>query len=487
MKERRIVPSRSRRVALLGGVALAALVLLGGAGLPPREARAAAVALLMAAWWVTEAAPIAVTSLLPLALFPLLGVRSARAAAAAFADPAILLFLGGFLLALAMEAQGLARRVATSIAASRAGARPALLLGAFALATFTLSAWINNTATTMIMLPVALAATARSEPGLAKAVMLATAYFSSIGGVVTPIGTAPNILFFGNAARLAVAPRIGFLGWIAIALPIGLLVGLAAWGILAWRFRVPWRGGESAALAARALLAGLGRPTAGERRVGVLFLAAVALWVTRQDADLGGLRFTGWQSRLALPALPWDGIVAIAAGALALLVPSGARRPLLTAREAWRGIPWGIVLLLGGGFALADGLEASGLAARVGNAVASLRGVPTLLLVLAVTATMTFLSELTSNTAQASLVLPLMAAAAPAADVHPYILMVPAVLSCSLAFMMPAGTPPDAIVFASGRVTLPEMAGVGLLLNLVAVAVTTLAAPFLLRLVCGVG
>lgn len=469
-----------RRIAFWLGPALSIAISVTPIGLEPSEARAAAVAILMATWWVSEVVPLPVTALLPLLLFPLLGVRGSREISAAYADPAIFLFLGGFILALAVETQGLAGRAASAIATSPLGARPAWLLGAFCLATLSLSAWINNTATTMIMLPVALAISARAPEGLAKALLLAAAYYASIGGVATPIGTAPNILFAGTAARLGLEPKISFLAWMAAAAPIALAVGTAGWLILVRMFRLPWRvEGSSFDLAGEARRPA--RWTTGERRVAWIFAAAVLLWITRQDATIGSFVFRGWESCLGLTGSLSDAVPAIGIALACLCLGDGRGRVLVTWDEAERGVPWGIILLLGGSFALADGLQASGLAARLGGAVAGAGPLPLLVTVLLVTASMTFLSEVTSNTAQAGLVLPLMATAAEGLGRHPYLFMFPAVLACSLAFMMPAGTPPNAIVFATGRLKLREMARVGLLLNLASIAVVTLLAPLLLR------
>ncbi len=479
-------PGQSREVRpipTLIGLGAAALLLILPLGLSAHESRAAAVATLMAAWWLSEAVPLPVTALLPLALFPVLGVRTAKEMATAFADPAIFLFLGGFLLALAMEQQGLARRVAFRIAGSRVGARPALLVGALAAATFFLSAWINNTATTMILLPVAMAASVRSDTGTAKALILATAFFSSIGGIVTPIGTAPNVLFFGTAARLELTPPIGFLTWVAITLPVALVVAVAGWLILVAQFRVPWRKTDPTLVAeARAQHGELGRLTPGEARIAVLFTSAALLWISRENVTIGSFHWIGWSERLGLGAHVTDATVAMVIGLLVMLVSDGRGRSLLPWRDAERNLPWGMLLLLGGGFMLADGLQASGLAARIGHAVAALGGAPDAIVALGVAGSMTFLSELTSNTAQAGLVLPLMAASAEAIGAHPYTLMIPAVLACSLAFMMPAGTPPNAIAFATGRVRLPEMARAGLWFNLVAIVVNGLLTPILLRI-----
>jgi solute carrier family 13 (sodium-dependent dicarboxylate transporter), member 2/3/5 len=477
---------RWRGRAASGGLGVGlALVAMGLAPAdPPGVSYMAGVAVLMAAWWVMEVVPLYVTALLPLVLFPLLGIEDMRPTAAAYGNPTIFLFLGGFLLALGLQRSRLHRRVALAIVGA-IGGRPRRLVLGFMLATAALSMWISNTASGMVMLPIALSvldeARAHGEAKqvgvLGTAIMLGVAYSADIGGMATPVGTPPNLVLMEILPRLYPdAPPIGFGQWMLLGLPLGVCFLASGWLLLAY-FLFPlseesvFGGGETLDRAR----AELGPVRRDEVTSGLVFAVTALLWVTGADLQLGeGLYVPGWRSALGLEQVS-DAAVAVAGAVTLFLLPS-AERPgeaLLDWDAAQKGVPWGLLLLFGGGFALAAGFKTSGLSAVVGGALGELQGAPPLALVALVCVVLTFLTELTSNTATTTLVLPILAQGALSLGVDPRALMIPATLSASCAFMMPVASPTQAIVFGSGYVTIREMVRAGIWFNLLGVALVT--------------
>lgn len=430
----------------------------------PREAQlTAAVAVCMALWWVLAVLPMTVTALVPLVAFPLLGVASIQKVASPYANHVLFLMLGGFVLGHGMETVGLHRRLTASLLSPawvRAGPRQVLL--ALMLSCALLSALVSNTATTVMLLPVAvsLAGAAGLEGRGRAGFVLGLAYAASIGGTATLVGTPPN-------AVLAGLVEISFARWLSIGLPFATVALLAAWWVVgAWMVpatgapvhapqRAPWTIGEA----------------------GVTGVVAVAMlaWLTRRPLDLGAVEIPGWSSLLADPALVTDAWVAIAAAIALFVLPSGRedRAFLMSWSETERAVPWGVILLLGGGFSLAKTIESSGLTAWLASSVATLGDLPQVAGIAALCLGMTFLTELTSNTATSQIVLPLLLAAAPVAGVDPLLWMVPATLSASCAFMMPIATAPNAIASEAGGVRGGDMALCGLVLNLACVAIAT--------------
>ena len=479
-------PSRRRRLAgLLIGIAMfvALLALPPPDGLAVAPWRVAAVASLLAIFWLTEAVPIAVTALLPVVLFPTLGVQSVSAATAPYGDPIVFLFLGGFVIALAIERWNLHRRIALTVL-SYVGAREDRQIAGFMIATGGLSMWVSNTATVALMLPVALAIVPRDERGaldpakrsFATALMLSVAYGASCGGLMTLIGTPPNALLAGFM-RSTYDVDIGFGQWLAIGIPVGLVMGVFTWWLLTralysiGRAELP---GARAAIGAQ--LAAMGRATVAEKRVALVFATTALLWIFRPL--LAG----------AVPQLQLsDTTIAIAASLAFFFIPNGMERDryLLTWQYVER-LPWGVLLLFGGGLSLANAVADSGLAAWIGSELSGLQALPVVVLVLAVTVLLVFLTELTSNTATAATFLPVVAALAVSLGQSPLLFAVPAVLGVSLAFMLPVATPPNAIVFGSGFVTIPQMVWAGLWLNLFGIVVIMAAVYSLLGPVFGI-
>jgi sodium-dependent dicarboxylate transporter 2/3/5 len=462
---------RRRHIGLLLGPLLFLLILLlpQPEGMAPAAQRVAAITVLMAVWWISEAIPIAATALLPIVLFPLLDVMTTAQSTSGYANHLIYLFLGGFLIAMAMQKWQLHRRLALHTI-RLVGFSPSRTVLGFMLATAFLSMWISNTATAMMMLPIGMAvvATRRStEEGdnLGPALMLGIAYAASIGGVATLIGTPPNAILAGVLEK-STGTTIGFAQWLGFALPLSLLMLLIAWLYLT-RIAYPTKG--SGASGTRELLhkelTQLGPLRREELWVLLIFLAVAGAWLLR------GLLKAPWLEGVG------DATIAMAGACLLFLIPTDWRRGefLLDWQSAVK-LPWEIIILFGGGFTLAGGFAESGLTAWLVGQLGLLQETPPWLLIALVTLLVIFLTEVTSNTATATIVLPVMGALAGAMGMAATALMVPAAIAASYAFMLPVATPPNAIVFSSGAITIPQMARAGLWMNLVAALLITLFA-----------
>ncbi len=441
-------------------------------GLEGNAKLVAGIALWMAVWWVTEAAPLAATSLVPIVMFPLLGVQSIRDVTPNYANHMVFLFFGGFVLALAVEASNLHERVAL-VVLDTIGSSPRRLVWGFLLVTAGLSMWLSNTATTLMLLPIAAGVVARVEdPRAGSRMFLAVAYGASVGGMATLVGTPPNLVLAGMAPELLPdLPQLTFGGWMLFGLPL-VMVLIPILGLRLGRGLAGGRGGSEAITAARSAL---GPVTSHEKRAAALFLLTAVAWITRPGFDFGAVHLPGWGELLAHGAMVSDAVPAVAAAVLATLLPAGTKdgRRMISWVEVHDGVPWGILLLFGGGFALADAVRVSGLEHWLAGLLGGLAGLPLPFVILALCVVATFTTELTSNTATATLLMPVMAALSGVLDVPPYLLMVAATLSCSCAFMLPVATPPNAIVIGSGHVTPRMMAREGLWLNLVVAVVLT--------------
>ncbi len=432
-------------------------------GLSPEAWRVVSLAALMVAWWVTEAIPIAATALLPLAALPLLGAATMKDAASPYADPIVFLFIGGFILAACVERWRLHERIALSIA-SVAGGRPVALVGGFMIASMLISMWISNTATTLMLAPIAIGAAramsggGKADLALGGALTLGVAHAATIGGIGTPVGTPTNLIdiaFFERAGE-----PIAFIDWMARALPIMLLMMPVAWLVLCWPlFGKGHARFEAIGSVVKDALKALGPLTRPETRIGVVFALVALAWMTRTELvklpGLGALSDTG---------------IAVA-GALALFfVPSGrgASEKLIDWRTAER-IPWGIAILFGGGLSLAAAMETTGLAAWIGDWISGLDGLSAFALVGLLVVTTILVSELASNVATLTSMLPVVAAVATATDTPLQQLAFPVALAASFAFMLPVATAPNAIAYSSGLVTLKRMLSVGFALNVAAI------------------
>ena len=448
---------------------------LPGFNLTKEAAATAGVVLMMASFWISQCLPIPVTSLIPIVLFPILGIAKSATTVKYYADNNIYLFLGGFIIALAIEKWNLHKRIALSITALL-GSSPGKIVMGFMLGTGFMSMWISNTATAMIMLPIGLAVisemgkTSEENRHFPLVLMLAIAYAASIGGLATPIGTPPNILFLGVFEKdFPNAPIISFFNWIVAFLPLVVILLPLTWFIIA---KVVFPIGKTAPLS-RLIIKGelkkLGRMDSAEKRVLVIFVITALLWVFRNDINTGLFTIPGWSNLLPNPGFIHDATVAIFMAIILFIIPAGKSHPrqfLMDWHTAVK-LPWGILLLFGGGFAIAGGFSASGLDKTIGMALRPYLVFHPIIIVLMVCLLLTFLTELTSNTATAAALLPIMKGAAVALNLNPLLLMIPATISASMAFMLPVATPPNAIVFSSGRIKMSEMARSGLVLNLV--------------------
>ncbi len=458
-----------------------------------------AIAVLMATWWVTEAIPIPATALLPIVLFPLTGIMKGAEVAREYMSWLILLFLGGFLIAIAVERWNLHRRIALHILSVIGGQPHRLVLG-FMVATAFLSMWLSNTATTMMMMPMAISLivlyedlnerrlrTGQAVDPLAQnfplVLMLGLAHSASIGGTATLIGTPPNGVLVTQFQQIFPnAPAISFAQWMAFASPFSFLFLIVAWLLLSRViFPLPASSPFSGKTFIREEIERLGPITPEEKRVAFVFAGVALLWMTRKSIAFGSaLTLRGWSSLFSeqsgIGAMIDDGTVSITMALLLFLIPASREKGgRLMDWQATRAVPWGILLLFGGGLALAKGFEVSGLSAWIGSRFEVLAGAPAAAMVASVVAIVAGLTELTSNTATASMSLPIMASLARAIEAHPLLLMIPAALAASCAFVLPVSTPPNAIVYGSGRVPITKMIKAGLIMEVVAlVMITTL-------------
>ncbi len=468
------------------------LVILGlpaPEGMNDHAQRTAAIAGLMVFWWISEALPLSATALVPLALFPALGVLSAKDVSAAYGNPNIFLFAGGFFIAMAMQKWNLHERIALNVV-KRTGSKPQTLVWGFMLATALLSMWISNTATAVMMLPIALAvidtitknAKGTGADQFGVCVLLGIAYAASIGGVATLIGTPPNGVFLSQFAGLYPnAGEIGFLQWMLVGVPLSAILLPATWFLLT---RVLFRfDGLSMQDVDRVIddrLSALGKMNRGEKLVLTVWLATAAAWIFRSDIDLGEIVIPGWARWFPEPAYLHNGTIAIISAMVLFVLPVDLKKGEFALDWDWaKRIPWGILILFGGGLALAVGFDRSGLVLWLGEKLTALQGVPPVIVIAAIALLLTFVTELTSNVATAAIMMPILGGAlAPALGVNPLLLMIPAAISASCAFMLPVATPPNAIVFGGGQLTVPQMARAGLGLNLIGVLLITILTYF---------
>lgn len=476
-------PLSLRLVAIVVGPALALTVyaLLAGSGLDHAPRAVAGVGVWMALWWMTEAVHLAVTSLLPVLLFPMLGVSTLGQAAAPFVDPLVVLFFAGFVLGLAVEKWGLHQRFALRTVLLF-GTRPARLIGGFMLATAVLSCFINNTATAMMMLPIAtsvialfdrLGVASEGREAFAPAILLGVAYAASIGGVTTITGTQPNILLVGFLRDEGV--KIEWAQWLPLGLTLLAVMLPSAWFILTRvSLRVPREGVPGVDAMLRQELRDLGPMSRPEKIVLATFACVAAGWIFRGLAA-GLLADHGFEWVADRLHALGDAGVALAGALVLFVIPVDRKRGVFV--MDWPGMarmPWDVLLLFGGGLALAGAIKSTGLDEAVGGSLSGLRGLPPIVIIVVVSAAVLFLTELSSNTATVAACVPILGSAAPAVGVHPALLMLPAGIVASYGFMLPVGTPPNAIVFGSGRLTIGQMCRAGLLVNIVGVVVTTL-------------
>ena len=474
------VPINLRKVAACAAGAALLLLFPTGGDFTAAVRFTSAIGLLMALLWLTEAVPMGMTALIPLVAFPLAGVSTMEKTAAPYANSAVFLFMGGFLVSATFERWGLHRRMAY-FALSRVGTEPRRIVFSVILVTAFLSMWISNTATTLMMTPIAVAIVtglgARRDDAdsvgarVAEATLLGVAYAASLGGIGTPIGTPTNLIFLGAAKTLFPnEPTITFAQWMIFGVAYLILAVPLCWLIVVATARVP----KAAAIPLAQL--GLEHPgpmSRPEKTALALCATTALLWMFRADIALGARYIPGWSMLFPAGKMINDATVAVAIALVAFLLPVGAGRRLLDWEE-FKRIPWDVLILFGGGFALAEMLESSGFSKFAGARLSFVQHWPPVLMIVGLCVVVTLLSEVASNVATATAMMPIAAALAVSIHVHPYFLMLPAVLAASSGFMLPVATAPNTIVYGTGLVHVKAMARSGVLLDVVAAAIITL-------------
>ena len=471
--------SLSQRIGLWLGPIVCALMVLTADSQSTMGADAwmvAGVGIWMATWWSTEAIPVPATAFLPLVLFPMIEVAPIRAVAQSYSHPTIYLFMGAFILALAVEKWTLHRHIALWVL-SRTGTDARQLILGFMVAGALLSMWMTNTSTTMMLLPIAVSvsalviekavgATDSEKRQFQVALLLALAYATTIGGMSTLIGTPPNA-FLAGFMEETYGIQIAFVDWFLIGLPLAIVLLPTGWFLLTRvAFQVDIPASPEGSSVIRTMKSELGQMSSAEQRVGLIFLSVILLWMTRS-----------WLSDFPMLAGLSDAGIVMAAALLLFVVPNGTGDGgALMQWEDLTRLPWGVLVLFGGGLALAAQVSSSGLAVWLGESLVPLTSMGMLVLVVAAAGLVVFLTELTSNLATTATLLPVIAAMAASSGIDPLVLCVPVTLAASCAFMLPVATPPNAIVFSSGVLTIPQMIRAGFMMNIVAMIVLTILA-----------
>lgn len=474
--------SPSKIIGLISGPAAFLLILLffRPEGMPVAANAVLATTVWIGIWWITEVIPIAATALLPIILFPLTEGLTVKATTAAYGHRYIFLYMGGFIIAIAIEKYNLHRRIALSVINAVGSKLSNIILG-FMIATAFLSMWISNTATAVMMLPIGMAiittfkdhklSNHEEADRFGKALLLAIAYSASIGGLGTLIGTPPNLVLAGIFTEMY-GTEITFLDWLKIGLPVSLTLLTICWLFLTRSaFKITNRSFPGGMSEIKDQLSALGKLGYEEKRILVVFVLTALAWISR--------------SYMITPYLPGvdDTVIALTGAMVLFLLPSSdQRKPLINWEDAVK-IPWGIIILFGGGMAIAQGFQSSGLAEYIGNQLNVIDGFPTWAIILIIVFSMNFLTEITSNLATTAMILPILAPMASSFGLHPLILMVPATLAASCAFMLPVATPPNAVVFGAGILRIPDMMRAGFWLNILSIILITLVSYFLIEVI----
>ena len=478
--------NKSKQIGFWGGIIILLVLLLipTPKGMQPEALKALGVALLMAIWWVTECIPIYATAFVPIALFPLLGILDANTTTENYGHNYVLMLLGGFFLAKSIELSGLHKRVALFVISKLGTSRKRIMLS-FMIATAFLSFWIANVAVVLLMLPIALAIIDKEEenedrnPKFGLAMMLAIAYAASIGGTGSLIGTPPNMVFAGVFAKaFPELPEIDFLEWMKLGTPIVIIILPIIWFYLTKYYKISGHFAGSKEIINQEIKA-IGKLSKMEKRVFWVFLFTAIGWIFRRDIVINDFIIPGWSSLLGIKDYVHDSTVAIISALLLFAIPSGNKtknkniRTLLDWKSA-ATVPWGVVMIVGGGYAIADSFNHTGLAVFLGSKMSFISQYPMIVILVMVVFLMIFITEINSNTATANIFLPVLAAMAVAGKMNPLLLMIPATFACSFSFMLPSGTGTNAVIFGSNRVTIPEMAKCGFGLNLLCVILLTI-------------
>lgn len=442
----------------------------------------AGIALLLAVYWATEVLPIPITSLLPVILFPAFGIMTMQESTTPYAASTIFLLLGGFIIATGLSRWNLHRRLALNILV-RVGGQPASLIGGFMGATALISMWISNTASTIMMIPIALSLAdevARDKPSdyqnFLLCIILGIAYSASIGGLGTIIGTPPN-LFVVSYMKQIYGVEISFINWMLFGVPVVVVMTFAAWWVLTqWAFSLNTQAMKISTGLIKNELVKMGRLSQPEKRLIMIFLFVAVAWIIRVPVQQN------------LGVLLWlnDAIIALSGAILMFIIPAGDVREKSAALLDWEHaskIPWGVLLLFGGGLSLAAAIKSSGLAAWIGAGLSGFSGWPLMGVLFCLVILVIFLTELTSNTATTATLLPVLGVLAVASGIDPILLFAPTALASSCAFMLPVATAPNAVVYATGKVTIAQMANAGFKLNLIAIVIVTVLSYALIPVV----
>ncbi|MCF8379315.1 MAG: SLC13 family permease [Bacteroidales bacterium] len=474
-------------IGLIGGLVIFIIILILPApqGLSVQGKNAAAVVVLMSIWWIAGSIPVYVTAFIPLALYPVLKILPAGATAVNYGHNYVLMLLAGFIIAKGIENQNLHKRIALVLINTFGTSRRTIILSTM-LATAFMSMWIANVTSALLMLPIALAIISKEEANgsgkvngnFSKALMLSVAYSASIGGVGTLIGSPTNLILVGIMEKLfPAAPPVTFFIWLKIGMPV-MLIFLPVVGFYLLRyFRISGNLGGGHEVIKDELKA-LGPMTRGERRVMYVFFLAVFGWVFREDFVFGNFVIPGWGTLTGLGEYVHDSTVAMFCAILLFMIPADKTERLMDWKVASQ-IPWGVAMIVGGGYAIAAGFKSTGLADWLGSQLAFISGYPFFIVLLIVVAFILFFSEVNSNTATVNIFLPVLASLAVAANSNPFILMIPATIAASFVFMMPAATGPNTVIYGSERITVALMAKCGLGLKLISLVLLTLILYFI--------
>jgi solute carrier family 13 (sodium-dependent dicarboxylate transporter), member 2/3/5 len=483
---------KTKYIAIIAGIAFLVICLLLPVpqGMSQGAWNAAAVALLMALWWITEAIPIYATAFLPMALFPLLKVLPAGETAVNYGHDLVLMMISGFFIAKAIEAQNLHKRIALVLIKALGTSRPRILLSIM-IATALLSMWIANVTAALMMLPIGLAIILKEEtlgstnPKFGAALMLGIAYSASIGGLGTIIGSPTNLIFSGMMDKIfPLSPKFGFLSWMQVGIPIMIIFLPLVWYYLVRFFKIKGSIPGNRELIENELKE-LGKMSAGEKRVMYIFILAVIGWVFREGFTFDRFTIPGWSRLFGLGEYVTDSTVGMFAAMLLFMFPDGKGRRLLDWKTAG-SIPWGVGVIVGGGYALAASFKSTGLADWLGNQLAFVGSYPTLVVLFIVVGAVLLFTEMNSNTATANIFLPVLASMAVAGSINPMLLMLPATFASSMVFIMPAGTGPNTVIFGSNKVTVQDMARAGIWLKLISMILLPLVLYVLIIYVLGI-
>jgi sodium-dependent dicarboxylate transporter 2/3/5 len=438
----------------------------------------------MSVWWITEAVPVYVTAFVPLVLFPFFNILTPAETASNYGHNYVLMFLAIFFLAKAIEIQNLHKRIALKILSFFGTSRSRIILSMM-VATAFISMWIANITTALMMLPIGLSIIEKDENvtggknHFAPALMLAIAYSASIGGLTTLIGSPTNMIFIGIFEKLFPdAPTFNFFKWFKIGVPVVLIFLPIFWLFIIKYFKIDGKLSDNLNVVKKELL-DLGIIKSGEKRVLLVAIFTVLAWVFKDAIMIGGLNIYGWTELLGVSGQIHDGTIAMIAGILLFIIPANKDRKLLNWKEASQ-VPWGVVIIVGGGYAVANGFDVTGLAQWLGGQLNFVSNFSFFTILIAVIVFVLFFTEFNSNTASANILLPILASTALAANMNPLLFMIPATVVCSCAFMMPAATGPNTVVFASNRVSVPEMIKCGFWLNMITMILLPLIFYFII-------